>query len=221
MGSLVPDFQGFLTLVLNKRFSHSWQGAVLFDLPLAFVLCYIFHLIVRTPLINNLPNYFKRRIVSYNSFNWIKYAKQNNWKVFFSLITGIASHILWDKLTHPGIIPGMEKNITLFGISDPLFVFVQYACSILALILIFVVVHRLPVNDNLQEHSSKKLYWGLIVLVINMFIIYGFINFYHSERFIDILINTSIAGLLAGLIISSIYYSTKRYKTESTVSTVV
>ncbi|MCU7548483.1 DUF4184 family protein [Chitinophagaceae bacterium LB-8] len=221
VGSMVPDFQGFITLDVDKKFSHSWTGAILLDLPLALLCCYIFHGVVRMPLIDHLPRYFKSRFVLFYSFDWVGHVKENSGNVFFSLIAGIASHLLWDQLTHPGIIPGMEAEVEIFGISDPLFVFVQYACSIPPLILIFVVVHRLPVNDIVQEHSNKKLYWGLIALVSTIFTICRFMNCYHSEHFIDILINTSIAGLLAGLIISSIYCSLNKFKPESTVSTAV
>jgi hypothetical protein len=221
VGSIVPDFQGFITLDVDKKFSHSWTGAILLDVPLALLCCYIFHGVVRMPLIDHLPRYFKSRFIPFYSFDWIAHVKENSWNVFFSLIAGITSHLLWDQLTHPGLIPGMEEEVEILGISDPLFVFAQYACSIPALILIFVVVHRLPVNNIEQEHSNKKLYWGLIVLVFTIFTVCRFLNCYQSERIIDILINTSIAGLLTGLIISSIYCSLKRPKTEGTVSTAV
>jgi hypothetical protein len=214
IGSIVPDFQAFMTLGVDKKFSHSWSGAFLFDLPLALLLCYLFHGVVRKPFIDSLPHYFTSRFGSWRSFDWKVHVKGNRVTVLVSLLAGIASHIWWDQLTHPGLITGMEKEVTLFGISDPLFVFVQFACSIPALLLIFCTIHRLPVKTVEGQRSNGFIYWTIVVVVVLFVLIGRFLNCHSSRGLIDIVINTTIGGALLGILMASVASSFKTYKSK-------
>ena len=100
IGSLTPDFEYFLRMKIFSIYSHTLPGIFWFDFPLAIILCFLFHQIIRTTFVKNLPNFIQTRFLIYNSFNWKKYFKENLLIVFISIIIGISSHLFWDSFTH-------------------------------------------------------------------------------------------------------------------------
>src|ERR1700744_5706609 len=70
VGSMIPDFESFITLEPDKTYSHSLPGVFWFDLPLALLVCFLFHDIVKRPLLGHLPLFLKRKFFRYRVFNW-------------------------------------------------------------------------------------------------------------------------------------------------------
>ena len=54
-GSVMPDFESLLRMYSDKQLTHSWPGFFYFGLPLGILLTFLFHNIVRNPLIVNFP----------------------------------------------------------------------------------------------------------------------------------------------------------------------
>jgi hypothetical protein len=65
VGSMAPDFEYFIRMKNVSRYSHTAMGLFWFDLPLALLLCFIYHLIVRNSLFDNLPAFLKERLMVY------------------------------------------------------------------------------------------------------------------------------------------------------------
>ena len=85
-----------------SKYSHTWTGLFWFDIPLALILIFIFHNVVRNTLIAYLPFSLNIRFSKFEKFNWNKNFQENKMAVFTSLIIGIASHLIWDDFTHNG-----------------------------------------------------------------------------------------------------------------------
>src|SRR5437763_5725606 len=100
IGSVVPDFEYFLRMKDESFYSHKFWGIWWFDLPLAFLLSFLFHDVVRNPLFSNLPYTLQKRFKGYMDFKWGDYLRKHFGIVVFSFLVGIVSHILWDRLTH-------------------------------------------------------------------------------------------------------------------------
>ena len=100
--SLTPDFEYFLRMKIQSNYSHTLGGLFWFDLPLGILLAFIFHNIVRSPLIDNLPDFLKERFLIFDRFHWNQYFKKNYLVVVISILIGAASHVLWDGFTHHG-----------------------------------------------------------------------------------------------------------------------
>jgi hypothetical protein len=100
VGSMIPDFEYFIRMRDRSRYSHTLTGLFWFDIPLALLVCFIYHLVVRNTLFNNLPSFLKDRFSVYRSFNWPRYFVKNWAIVLVSIIIGAVSHILWDGVTH-------------------------------------------------------------------------------------------------------------------------
>lgn len=106
MGCFAPDFPHFLSLSPRKSldsphalFSHTFAGIFVFDLPLAIAGLWLFHAIIKQPMLMFLPVGIRRRLrESVNSFPFWP------WKRFLlitlSIVIGTATHLLLDAFTH-------------------------------------------------------------------------------------------------------------------------
>lgn len=93
VGSLTPDFEYFIRMRVESNFSHTFYGVFWFDLPLAIIISFIFHSIVKNQLFNNLPINIRSRILIFTEFDWNNYFKQHYFIVLISILIGVASHI--------------------------------------------------------------------------------------------------------------------------------
>lgn len=100
VGSIIPDFEYFIRMRDRSRYSHTLAGIFWLDIPLALLVCFIYHLVVRNSLFDNLPSFLKDRFSLYKSFDWSRYFRKNWAIVLASIIIGAVSHILWDGVTH-------------------------------------------------------------------------------------------------------------------------
>src|SRR5579875_891004 len=100
VGSMAPDMEYFIRFSDAMQYGHYWLGLLYFDLPVAVACCFIFHLLVRNPLIDNLPPFIQKRVGNCKYFNWTEYFSKNWLAVIISILIGAALHIAWDQLVH-------------------------------------------------------------------------------------------------------------------------
>ncbi|HEY4652017.1 MAG TPA: DUF4184 family protein, partial [Pontibacter sp.] len=100
IGSTAPDFAYFLHIPGLGRFSHSLKGLLLFNLPMAFVLAILFHVLVRDQVIQQLPAYFRSRAVNIKPVAIGSYLLRNGHIFAISALIGSFSHLFWDSFTH-------------------------------------------------------------------------------------------------------------------------
>jgi len=140
-GCFAPDFEYFLGH--HGAFGHTFKGMFLFDLPLALAALWLFHHYAKEPLSACLPQGTRERLqlgprsLSINSFSHFVL-------VVFSILVGIATHILWDSFTHPRTwlyyhwdLLWHTVRLPVFGVR-PWFGIFQYLSSILGLVFILV-----------------------------------------------------------------------------------
>lgn len=99
IGTFAPDLQYFIWISDEDRSGHHFPGVLLFSLPLALLLLWLFEWCVKGPVIELLPDPILRRLqdkVRPLSF-W-------GWQRFMSIVmwifVGTATHVLWDWFTH-------------------------------------------------------------------------------------------------------------------------
>jgi hypothetical protein len=99
IGTFAPDFEYFIRLSPGGGFGHSVLGAVVFILPLSLVVLWLFHSVVKVPAVALLPDAMQRRLVPYlGKFRFVPFTRFA--LIVFSLLLGIATHLLWDSFTH-------------------------------------------------------------------------------------------------------------------------
>jgi hypothetical protein len=104
IGTFAPDFEYLLRFAPRGRFGHTPLGAVVFTLPLALLVLWMFHSFVKQPAAMLLPEAFRRRLPDASD----KFRFGGNPRfllIIFSILVGIATHLLWDSFTHPNTWP--------------------------------------------------------------------------------------------------------------------
>jgi hypothetical protein len=140
-GSFAPDFEYFLGQ--HGAFGHKMPGIVIFDLPLAFAVLWLFHHYAKEPLSACMPQGARQRMIlgsrslSINSISRV-------FLIAASIMIGITTHILWDSFTHPGYwltknwhFLDETVNYRWIG-ARPWYEVFQYGSSILGLVIIFL-----------------------------------------------------------------------------------
>ncbi len=225
LGSIIPDFEAFIRLDVHKLYSHTWLGIFWFNLPLAVLVSFLFHSIVRDPLIANLPLPLHQRFSKYMGFNWADYFRSHMWVVLFSLLIGIASHMLWDAFTHLNLVyPNavdskiyITRGFRLFRVR--LYKLLQYSNSIIGLYFVVLHVLKMPktepekvvtpkmifvIDHHKQQEVSKINYWvSVAVLTIIAITLFVGIHLHHLD--IILLIYIVISSFLLSLILTPLY----------------
>jgi hypothetical protein len=101
MGCFVPDFPHFLFLARHIPFTHTIAGMFVLDLPVGLALLWLFHEFMKQPMLMFLPSGVRRRLTS--SVNTFPFRPSERLAlIVLSILTGTATHILWDAFTHRG-----------------------------------------------------------------------------------------------------------------------
>lgn len=100
MGSFVPDFPHFLSLLSPETpIGHTLAGVFLFDLPLAMAALWLFHAFIKQPMLMFLPVGIRRRLTS-SVTTFPFWPSRRLLLIVLSILTGITTHLLWDAFTH-------------------------------------------------------------------------------------------------------------------------
>jgi len=221
IGSISPDIEYFYHLRPKRTYSHLFAHAWWFDLLITIALCFIFHLVVRNPLIQNLPNFLRSRFESYQNFDWIAHFKNYLPAVLFSAFIGIYSHIIWDEFTHKNAIfvayfPLLKTYLTeILGIKLFVYNLLQHISSIGGSLIVIAFIFSLP-KSKININSNWYKFWVLVfLLTLIQFSIYVMFNSRLLKLSIptfSILILTLISTFFIGVFVTSLWYKIKTRK---------
>jgi hypothetical protein len=207
VGSMAPDFEYFIKMKLSGRFSHTFPGAFLFCLPVAFLVLVIFHLIVKRPLINSLPTAIFARFTALRDFDFIASLKKYPLNYLACLLVGIFSHLLWDSFTHahhymvdhvqwlsyPVAIPGLPKW--------PVFRYLQHVSTCVGGLYIVYFLYRMPALP--QINKPNYFYFTLVFL----FTILGYAaRAYFGFEYLGDHVVSAIGALFLSIIVVSLIF---------------
>lgn len=190
-GSITPDFEYFFRMQQNSVYSHTWDGVFWFDLPMGLLIIYLFNAVVRKELIENMPEFLNQRFSKFRYFDRNLYNGKEFLIVLISLLIGILSHLVWDKLTH--------RSVRLIDEQEHYTVFWEINSLVGAFIITFVIL-KMPKGNKIQGENIF-FYW-LFILIITAAVIY--IRFLSTSGLRELGIS-AIVGFFTGLIITSLY----------------
>ena len=175
-GSMVPDFEFFFQMRAVENIGHHWYGILLFDMPAALLLCYLFHNLLRNLFIAHLPSALQQRFTYARNFNWNTYATHNKTVIILSLLTGVASHIVWDGFTHNDglfveMIPSLALTTGWSILNIPVYFLLQLLFSVAGMIIMLYTVYRLPKTATETACMHSKYYWPLLITIISIILI--------------------------------------------------
>ena len=203
IGSLTPDFEYFIRMSVRSIYSHTVFGLFWFDLPFGLLLTFIYHLVVRDPLISQLPEILNRKLSTFKYFDWLAYFKQNWVIVLVSILIGVASHIFWDDFTHPsGYFVGrfgfLQHKIAFGNVRIPAFTILQHLSSIVGGVIVVFAI--LGLKTNLTVRSEKRTaYWlsvGSITILIFVIWIFTGLNLHLYGNIVVSFISASLIGVI-------------------------
>jgi hypothetical protein len=104
VGCLSPDFEYFIRLAPGGRLGHTLPGLFILDLPLGFIVLWLFHAFAKKPLLTCLPSGFQSRLRQHaDPFPFRR--TQRIILIMASILIGAMTHIVWDSFTHPTFWP--------------------------------------------------------------------------------------------------------------------
>ncbi len=168
VGSVMPDCEAFIRTYSEKELTHNWFGFFVFGLPMGVVASFLFHNVVRDPLINHLPGFLRQRFSDFTSFNWNQ-RFLNDWPVIIlSMVIGAASHFFWDSFSHfdgwfLNLFPQLDGYIYLFQRDVEIPFLIQYINTLLGLLVIVVFIRILPRRKNKSRQKNLFKFWAPVI----------------------------------------------------------
>lgn len=206
IGSIIPDFEYFLRMENKSLYSHTLPGVFYFDLPLALLVGFIFHNLVKRPLITNMPYALFTRFISYYDFNWNRFARRKWLVVLTSILVGTFTHLIADRITHKSSnivssVPGLIESQDFIDSPNSIYRVIQVTFSVIGLGLCFLSIWQLPPVKSVSYHKPDGRYW--IVLCSTFSAILFVIVLHQGFDYVDFIV-ASIAAMIASLITTSL-----------------
>ena len=99
IGTFAPDIQYFILLSDEDRSGHHFPGILLFTLPLALLLLWVFEWYVKGPVLELLPDTVQRRL--HHKTEPLSFGGGRRFaSIVLWIAVGIATHVFWDSFTH-------------------------------------------------------------------------------------------------------------------------
>jgi len=217
IGSIIPDMEFLFRLKETHIFGHTWWGIVLFDVPVAIILAFVFHIVVRNVLILNLPNQLRQRFTSFIPFNWVDYFNQNKLRVFVSVVIGIFSHLFLDSFTHKyGHIAKSSRlffyKLSFLNYHVPVFMLLQIAFSVIGALYIAWFILKMKKGKDIQPANYIIGYWVTFFVVAILIMALRFVIYNKHQSKADIVIAITGSFVYALLAASCCYFMLCRNK---------
>ena len=208
IGSIVPDLEFYFKLRLSENIGHTLTGIFLFDLPIAVLVAFIFHAIIKAPLYEASPMWIKSRMTAYLNFDWIKSTRKNMVALLLSVCIGIVTHLLLDGITHHDgwaitLFPLLENTLKIGSAVTPFYDILQYGLSVLGLYWMSVFFINLkPEKDTAILKMVNIRFWvwvlivGIAAIEIRMFFFPLFISFWDGFMMV-------VGALFYGILLAS------------------
>lgn len=212
IGSMVPDFLYFIFLNPYFNSGHLWWGVFVYDIPLAVLLAYLYHDVVKPVLLPYLPVWAGGRLQLFRSFNWNSYFRQHYLVVISSVIIGVLTHFFLDAFTHgEGFFVTcaafLQRDITVWQHPMKMWYLMQYLSSIAGLLILFYFFLKIPLVKNSPTVSAlRKTGFWLATIFLSALILLLNEYFHHINcRGMDYLA-TALGGAFYGLIITVLLF---------------
>jgi len=99
VGSMAPDFPYIVGSTAHRDLGHHFPGVILFTIPASFGALWLFHNVIKRPVIGLMPWGMQARLQSQRGE--FRFGGATRFAaVTASMVLGIATHIVWDSFTH-------------------------------------------------------------------------------------------------------------------------
>jgi hypothetical protein len=204
IGSVAPDFEYFFKMSESSSYSHTLLGVLYFNIPVAIVLAYLFHDVIKKNLISNLPVGLQKRFMPMRQFDFPQYFKTHFFVFVISAALGSLSHILWDNFTHNDgyfaqrISFYKEVVIPWDGVRYPLFYGLQHISTWVGMSVLIAYILFMKPDRQMKVTTPSCVYWLLVITVASMVLIARF-SFTEERYDLGNFVVSSITALIIGV----------------------
>jgi Domain of unknown function (DUF4184) len=99
IGSMAPDFPYVIGSTKYHALGHYYPGLVYFTIPASVLALWLFHNVVKRPVVGLLPNSMQVRLTGQMGKFSFRPATRFG-AIMMSILLGIATHVVWDDFTH-------------------------------------------------------------------------------------------------------------------------
>lgn len=220
VGSISPDLHYFVGLGSDSRPSHTLPGAFYICLPSALAILWLFHRVLKLPLISLAPAWHQERLARFATPFHFGPGKRFA-LILTSLLAGIFSHILWDSFTHGYGFTVRHLAILRttplleYGSARTVYNLLQHLSTVVGIVVLIIAYKRWsrtaepqPVPENLRLRSRLKLCVNAAIGISAGLLGLAF-AYVDSSRLSSFVVNGAIAFTslaLIGLIAFSIWW---------------
>jgi hypothetical protein len=175
IGSMVPDFRVFFPGMPRVE-THSATALVTFCLPAGLITYWVFERLIKTPVVEVLPEGPYARWHPYAAEGDIRSLRQ--WLLAaLGILAGALSHLVWDGFTHDGgrgvrMFPVLDDSIIDIGRRHVSAVYVMQdlgsligLAAVLAMVCYALRPGRQPPVPNRPVPRTERIQWVLIYIV--------------------------------------------------------
>lgn len=210
-GSIAPDFEYFLLLPIFSHIGHTLEGLLFFNLPVAFAVATVFHMLVRRPVVAHLPIWLKSRALAVPELNWLGYLRKR-WFVFtFSVIIGAVAHIFWDGFTHYSgyfvqLWPVLNSTVNLMGWEMALSRIIQHTSTAVGSLAILIYTWRLPTAAIPVRVPllRKFFFWAGIAVAGIGFVVFALTTSAFMHSMMGVVVSFLTGSMVATVVLSSL-----------------
>ena len=222
LGSMAPDFEYFIRFKPQAVVGHTFFGFFYFNLPLVLLGAYLWHFLMKEPLIVSLPLKMKRYATVLLCETWGLHSIKELLVFAYSAIIGMITHVFWDGFTHVNAyfvarIPLLHRTVHLPFFDVAVFQILQQASTLIGFAALLWFLHRSAKQGGPEPSDIKKgykiAYWlGAILIAAAVLLIRICTLGQFEMRYYGVYIVSFLSGLLIGLfIVSFCFLRVKRY----------
>jgi hypothetical protein len=171
-GAIAPDFAYFIQGSRLHSFSHTLIGCWPWGVPVGLVLAWLFHAVVKWPLVLVAPAAIARRVTPDARANWpTRWSPSVLASCAISAAIGAATHVVWDDFTHANAWGARHiawlrhlVNAPVLG-RTPWFHVLQYVCSFVG-ISVVALAAALAIRRRPPAASTRPAAWSARVVYI-------------------------------------------------------
>lgn len=210
IGSMIPDIEYYLLMEIHSSIGHTLWGIFYFCLPLSLIILMLYHALMKDFIIVQTQNIAQGRFNKYYKKKWLEYFINNWYKVIFSIVLGVISHLLWDAFTHKNgyfvtMIDVLQSSIVLLNTTIPVYKILQHLSSFMGGLYLICVVLSMKKQTGGKILPTVKPLNNLIVILMMCLML--FLRYYWGTSVtIGNFIVSSIAALFYSILSVSIFY---------------
>lgn len=224
LGSMSPDFEYFIHLRPFSTYGHNILGFFILNLPLSFFLAYMFHYVLKNPLILHMPSPIDKWFSNFLYRSWNLSSIKKVLIFVYSALLGMLTNVIWDSFTHAdgmmvSLLPVLSLKFFAFGYSVAIYKLLQHGGSLIGILIIMIILYKSR-NQKVIMHSlpvTKKLLFFILTLLFNLFLIFGIIyikqeppTIFNMGAVVVIMIDCLFLGLVLTSVISRLWLLNKK-----------